>query len=423
MNMEKIILKINKLGLITNSVVEIKPMMVFSGESGLGKSYLAMLCHYFFDVLLDSLRMNRFFSANPAWSYRENKESYKGRGLTISVNKGELQKWLAEDAIQYLRYMLNDDSFKADIEVVLPETIDDVIQYEFEESINSIEGSNEPTILLSALGLSYRVQEETLFDESPYSVLMRYGLINRLFGSFKNLSKSYVFPPSRGPVLTEEIIPKTGLYDKFKNGLLQINRIPPHSEEVDIQLINLFKTILDGSVAYKDGKYFYDTLGDTIPISSAAASVREIAPIAMLVDRNAVDKSAILIEEPEAHLHPIKQRMMADIVCLLNKYGAYLQITTHSDYFIRRMNELIKLDILYRKNLDNYKVVCQKLGVSPDLHFDGSNLTAYLLIRRGDGSSEAIKQDSSNSIPFASFTSAIDDSLSNRYIIDKYLNE
>ena len=45
-------IKIEKLGRVVESEIEIAPLMVFSGESGMGKSYLALLVHYFYDVLI-----------------------------------------------------------------------------------------------------------------------------------------------------------------------------------------------------------------------------------------------------------------------------------------------------------------------------------------------------------------------------------
>ena len=47
-----------------------------------------------------------------------------------------------------------------------------------------------------------------------------------------------------------------------------------------------------------------------------------------------------LIENSEAHLHPMKQRMMADVIGSFFYAGAYMQITTHSDYFMHRFSEL-----------------------------------------------------------------------------------
>ena len=76
-------------------------------------------------------------------------------------------------------------------------------------------------------------------------------------------------------------------------------------------------------------KYYYRSNGKDLPISAAASSIREIAPLALLVERYDVSTISILFEEPEAHLHPLKQRMMADIISALNNAGAYMQITTH----------------------------------------------------------------------------------------------
>ena len=58
--MRPIKIHINRLGLIRDADIELSPLMVFSGESGLGKSYVAILCHYFFHVLLNEKRLSSF---------------------------------------------------------------------------------------------------------------------------------------------------------------------------------------------------------------------------------------------------------------------------------------------------------------------------------------------------------------------------
>lgn len=46
--MQLLSFRIHKLGLIQETdEIRLNRLMIFSGESGLGKSYLAMLCHYF----------------------------------------------------------------------------------------------------------------------------------------------------------------------------------------------------------------------------------------------------------------------------------------------------------------------------------------------------------------------------------------
>lgn len=418
--MEKIKIEIEHLGSIRDSEIELSPVMIFSGESGLGKSYLAILCHYFFEVLVNNARINSFIREQ-GLNFSMMKQSLNGTGEAFSLSKSELENWLSKDVVQYLRYMLNNDTMSVSVRISLPSAIEDSIAIGVEEEIIGIENSEEVYVKLSALGLTYRVTEEALNDESPFAFLLRFGLIRKIFGNFQALNDTYVFPPSRGPVLTEDVLPRTGMYEKFKFGLLKIDRYKAHPETVDASLVELLKKVLDGNVCRKDGKYIYTVSSAELPISAAAASIREIAPIAMLIERTDISKIAMLIEEPEAHLHPLKQRMMADVVSLLCNGGAYMQITTHSDYFLRRFNELIGLRKIRVKFPDDYSQICQELGISPDLDIQYDRVGAYLLKRNDDGTSTIEKQDIEDGVPFASFSEAIDESLKFRYRISEYL--
>ena len=58
--MKNIRIQIKELGAVRASTLELKPLMVFSGESGLGKSYVAILVHYFYKLIAES-RLQGFF--------------------------------------------------------------------------------------------------------------------------------------------------------------------------------------------------------------------------------------------------------------------------------------------------------------------------------------------------------------------------
>ena len=63
--MKNVKIKIHQLGMIGESEeIALNRLMIFSGESGLGKSYLSIICHYIFAVLLDNKRINSFFEKN-----------------------------------------------------------------------------------------------------------------------------------------------------------------------------------------------------------------------------------------------------------------------------------------------------------------------------------------------------------------------
>lgn len=52
----------------------------------------------------------------------------------------------------------------------------------------------------------------------------------------------------------------------------------------------------------------------------------------------------LIIEEPEAHLHPKNQRILVKyLVCAVNK-GLKVVLTTHSDYIIEQFNNFVRLN-------------------------------------------------------------------------------
>ena len=57
----------------------------------------------------------------------------------------------------------------------------------------------------------------------------------------------------------------------------------------------------------------------------------------MLLMNGAIEKNgAIVLDEPEIHLHPAWQAQLAEVIVLLQKeFGLHVLLTSHSPYFIR----------------------------------------------------------------------------------------
>lgn len=422
--MKCIKVRIDQLGRIRDSEILVSPLMVFSGESGLGKSYLALLCHYFFELLINTSRLNHFFVDNNI-DFNILSKDFKDVGTALEIKKQDLEAWMAKDAILYLRYMLGYDGISGQIEITLPESVPDTMAFTYKKELTGLVDKEEIYTILSLGNLRFRIQEKTQFDESPFAFLLRFVLIDYIFGNYQMLDSTFVLPPSRGPILTEQIIPTTGMYSEFLNDMAGLNRIKPRPDTASEIVLKLFRTILEGEVDKEETNYIYTTNDASMPVSAAAASIREIAPLQILAKKQDVSRCAILVEEPEAHLHPLKQRMMADIIGALSHNGAIMQITTHSDYFLRRLNELIMFAKAKKTtdDPDKLRTLSEKVNIVEDMSIDESIIGAYLLRKQADNTSIAVKQDISNGIPFAAFRDAILDNMNYQDILGDYLQD
>ncbi len=409
--MKSIKLNIRKLGPIRDSKIELMPFMLFSGESGLGKSYLAILCHYFFEVMANRKRIGLLFEKKNV-KYEDLSSRFEESGSVFSLKKSDLESWLASDSIDYLRYMLGNSSLEADLSVTLADSIPEVIDFTFKRDVMELNDKKEVIITISVPGLRLRVGEIGVNEESPMSLLLRLYLMQQILGENIYDLRTFVLPPSRGPVLTEQVIPVTGLYSSFNKCINWLKRVPNQTVERNQEFLALMEEVLEGEVLY-DGEKFIYLHGEPMPLSAAASSIRELAILSMIAERTDLENMVMLFEEPEAHLHPAKQRAMADALSLMNSFGTYIQVTTHSDYLLRRLNELIKLrKIMERVQEEEFEKLCDAIGINPYFSFDYKRMGAYLIERDEEGNSRIVKQSLDDGVPFSSFHKAIENSLS-----------
>lgn len=410
--MERIKIKIEKLGRVVNSEIELAPLMIFSGESGMGKSYLALLAHYFYDVLIISDRNPRlphlFEYLN--YDYKEMAKTFKGEGVALTITKQDIEKWMETDAVNYLRFMLNSERLEGKIKVTLPSVVPDTIVFKYKEEFSGLVNNEDVDLVLGINEIGYRISQSTINDTTPYAAVLSAFLVSCLYGDVYALRSTFNMPPSRGPVLSENVIANSGMYKDFIADVNDLSNVPSNPKLTSVPLLKQLFTIMEGEVKKEDNRLIYHTNGVSMPVSAAAASIREIAPLQILASKWDISKTAILIEEPEAHLHPTKQRMMADVVGHICKAGAHVHLTTHSDYFLQRINELIMFQIYvnnHNQEQEAIKSIISKTGISPAFSINADDVLAYLVLRQEDGSSKVVLQEMKYGVPFTSFSDAV----------------
>lgn len=83
--------------------------------------------------------------------------------------------------------------------------------------------------------------------------------------------------------------------------------------------------------------YNFSDSEEKINIKNASTGLKSFLIIKLLLERGALQKNGtIILDEPETHLHPDWQLILAELIVLLNKYlGMHILINSHSPYFIR----------------------------------------------------------------------------------------
>lgn len=407
--MKTIKIHINELGAVRNSVVELKPLMIFSGESGLGKSYVAILVHYFYKVLADN-RLQAFFSAR-GWDY-DTMVSKNPEEASFSFTTPMLIDWITEEAKTYMREAVGNPNMVVDVEFEIPFSRD---SYTFSYRTVQIdfEGKEETSRVFELGNSSMRIDGDAKsLGSLPWSILMQSALRNELLDGHP-LDQTFAMVPGRGALLTipvtmQERIRNNGdIYSEFLTDWSVVQSMSLR-KNIDRHLLERLAYINGGSIDVDDNdRLIYRMLdGRVLPISAAASSIKELAPLYMLLDKYPSNHLSILFEEPEAHLHPQMQVNIADFVVSAVNHGMHLQITTHSDYFLRRLNDRIFLQKIQSHDAKHYAETLQKYGYT-DLTLDSSLIGAYLLRREEDDSVKVVPQELDKGIPYESFYNVI----------------
>ena len=88
------------------------------------------------------------------------------------------------------------------------------------------------------------------------------------------------------------------------------------------------------------------------PLSVTATGVANLGILALLIERRVLNEnSLIFIDEPEAHLHPAWQAVMAEALFELARQGARVVIATHS------MDILKWLEVHVKKHPEHEKLI------------------------------------------------------------------
>ena len=442
------ILTTKNLGKIRTATIDLsKPLIVFCGPNGTGKTYLSYLIDHIFSSV---------------GSYMCKSKSLSKSQIEVLHNEGELHVQIENsDVTDYLNelcetsksslgdlFALSDEDVKKLFPSFFVESIltdaDDLSSVDF--SCNVIANSGKYHITKKSGDLFASVKYVSISkDNDALSVVindtyerhMLYSQIyNRIiesmlggvtmlpvernsiytFNKELSLSRNMVIDQVQKLVNNEEVNPldflrqRTRRYPKaIVEGLAVANDLNTIKKkqgfyydlatEVEQNLLQgVLDTNSEGDVVYKMTKT------KKLPIQITSSMVKTIASLIFYVKYIAKKGETIIIDEPEMNLHPANQVLLAEAIIKFIKAGLRFIISTHSDYIVREINKCI---LLYN--------VCEKQGNCPDgfnkeLALSINDVDMYYFYPTGKEqkvSVERLKRDSENCYSIASIDETI----------------
>jgi hypothetical protein len=116
---------------------------------------------------------------------------------------------------------------------------------------------------------------------------------------------------------------------------------PARTSQIPEEIVDrLEKKLLHGHLrllatgdAAKKIEFSPEGLEEYWPVDAAATSVVELAPLLLYLRHRAARRDLVFIDEPEAHLHPTNQLVLADVLLDVSLHISGLIVGTHSEFF------------------------------------------------------------------------------------------
>ena len=431
--------KVKYFGPLIEADIALRPLTVFIGENNAGKSYIALLNYAIFASFSRSRRFHRFGPFRRVYPSRSELGEHEQRELNDLLEKrnevcfDELPDAIQNDIDKGFKELCEQlpEQLSSEIQRCFGSELSDLIRPRCHKRFELIIESNQPDLRLefkfqdgglalhnaaySLIGIKFPLNRlRPVPEEMPYSVLTN-SLVQSCFRDL--LETPYYFPAARSGILQShkalagimvsrlplvgiesiEIPRLTGVVADFISDLITLEtrpRIGTRSRKsISLSEIAAFleqevsRGTIDVDQPVSGAEYpefVYETNGNRIPIHRTSSMVSEIAPIVLFLKYIVSSKDLLIIEEPEAHLHPENQRILARAISQMVNAGLHVLVTTHSDYFLQQLSNCIRMA--------SKPSVAKKLGYTKKDQLPAESVGAYLFsFRKNRPGAEAKK--------------------------------
>ncbi|OQX24810.1 MAG: hypothetical protein BWK80_18910 [Desulfobacteraceae bacterium IS3] len=370
---------IHNLGFIDKAEIDLRPLTVFIGNNGTGKTWTA----YTLSSVFSAYGCRKYLEA-----YLDNRTRQKYPVLEDMVqqiiNEGSAKIDMVEFADKYLELYINDvanmasgwmNSFMASeradfeklrLDIMLAESkgmlIERIKTASLEGNIakESVKASKE-----EGDSTLYFYTKDNVSDKLSGNIVRQFSIetvLNILhYVFYQNIS---LFPTERTTFIifpfvkreklkdsdpvTETILP--GAIQHFSRMITWCSNVVKKDRQNQqyIKLVEVLETeILQGKVDFETSKLkkellFHVSKNLKLEMAVASSMIKELAPLALYLKNLAEPGDLLIIDEPEMNLHPAAQVELIEFFAMLVNAGLNILITTHSPYIVDHLANLMQ---------------------------------------------------------------------------------
>ena len=390
-------ISVKNFGPIADATINLHPLTVFVGLSNTGKTYFSTLIYALHGTFNSFSQLPRRLGHFSSLSYADIPEIFeklntpdrpfkfsdlpqKTRAMLQSeiknseVLKAELKRCFDLNSITELIRLKDDQRDEMTVSLKVSEENQKLWHFNLETSGSDLTTQvsiNKNLVLypkerftsrghpaFDDLILELSVELNRYTEDRSYLPAARSGIMQ----SHRVIASSLVERATRGGLAPLEVPTFSGIVADFMKQLILYEK----SEEPDKEMQHLADTlesdVLAGQIlmkptpsGYPEFLYRPQETGEDVRLTRAASMVSELAPLVLFLRSGIRPGDTLIIEEPEAHLHPGAQTEIALTLAGLVRAGVRVVVTTHSDWLLKEIANLIRIGDLKRKGVKQLK--------------------------------------------------------------------
>lgn len=206
----------------------------------------------------------------------------------------------------------------------------DSVYFKFRIKDNKIIKDENPVYFSSPIKRAFLIDDPFVIDENTYSRRLIHGQgeheIETILNPNRIISHNEKLISSLKATRPLTVLEQTALEDAVRSIKEQIDSIIP------------------GSFEFTSNGEFYIQDGLKLKVSNLATGSKMYSIIKILLEKGLLDSSTMLIlDEPEAHLHPQWQNAFAETIAMLvKKQDINVLLTTHSPNFVLALDAFMR---------------------------------------------------------------------------------